>query len=299
MNAPRIHRATPAAGLALALVAASASLTGCGMRLGAHRSDPVARPEEPRLSEPERKIQDAREQSGLDPTGPYWPYRLGQIYLEADSAARAEAALKSSLRRDPTYAPALSLLAKLYYGAGRHHDGVELLEAARARAASSPGGVPPGVIGGLALHYEAMGRHDLASALAGTTARGEAGGSRSALVYVTLRGEQPGAAAEQARAALDDDPRSAVNQNNYGITRLRAGDPRGARNAFLKAIEIDPKLPGPYYNLSILERFYLFDDEAAGRWLKAYRERASEDPDGLFGLAEKGEAKPLAGKESR
>ena len=111
---------------------------------------------------------------------------------------------------------------------------------------------------------------------------------------MTLRGEKPEAATEMARAALDDDPRSAVNQNNYGITQLRAGDPKAARSAFLRAIEIDPKLPGPYYNLAILERFYMFDEEAATRWLKEYRERASEDPDGLF----KSDAKPVAGKEN-
>jgi len=282
--------------MALALLLGCSAVSGCGMHLVGHRSDAVTRPEEPKLSDLQRKILEAGQQSALAPQEPYWPYRLGQIYLEADSAARGEAALRTALSRDPSYAPALALLSKRYYDTGRHQQAVEMLESARTKAAASPDGVPPGLIGGLALHYEAMGRHDLATGLVGAAPRSDAGSSRSALVYVTLRGDQPGAASDLARAALDDDPHSAVNQNNYGITRLRAGDPKAARTAFLKAIEIDPKLPGPYYNLAILERFYVFDEEAAGRWLEAYRQRASDDPDNLFATPKKGEPKPVAEK---
>ena len=61
----------------------------------------------------------------------------------------------------------------------------------------------------------------------------------------------------------------------------------------MRAIDIDPKLPGPYYNLSIVARFFFFDEEAATRWLKAYRERSSEDPDNLFGPVAKGEPRSM------
>jgi tetratricopeptide (TPR) repeat protein len=290
-------RWTPGRGLALALALfASTSLAGCGARGVKLRNEPVARKETPKLSETQEKIFEARDQSSVDVTEPYWPYRLGQVYAETDSIARAESALKSSLRRDPSYPPALALLSKLYYDAGRHADGVELLEGARTRTGAFPEGPPPALLAGLALHYEALGRHDLAAALVAGAKGADPGKAGSALAYVTLRGENPAAADDLARTALDADSKSAANQNNFGLTKLHAGDPQAARKAFQRAIEIDPKLPGPYYNLAIVERFYFLDDEAAARWLKAYRERATADPDGLFKLPEKAEGKPVAEK---
>ncbi len=284
-------------GFALALVLLCATTTGCGMRVLAHRSEPVERRSQPQLTRHETRVLEAREQMALDAKEPYWPYRLGQIHVEADSLAQAEAALKASLRRDPSYAPALSLLAKLYYDAGRHAEAVELLESARTRPGAFAGGVPQEITSGLALHYEALGRHDLAAALVGNASRSATGPARSAAVYVTLRGESARGATDLASAAVEEDAKSAANHNNYGITKLKAGDPKSARKAFLRAIELDPELPGPYYNLAILERYYRFDDVAAARWLRAYREHASQDPDGLFGAVEKGAPKPIAKEE--
>lgn len=296
-------RAWGRVGLAAGWLAVSVALSGCGLGLHAHRGEPTApgatarQVEAPRLTAVQQQLADAREQTALDPGEPYWPYRTGQIYLESDSLARAEAALKSCLARDPLYVPALMLLSKLYYDAQRHDEGVALLEAARARAGAFPNGVPPALLAGLALHYQALGRHEQAALVVEGAARSGHGEGGTALVYVMLRGDHPEAAAELARAALDNDPHSAANQNNYGITRLRAGDPKAARDAFLRAIDIDPKLPGPYYNLAIVERFFFFDEEASNRWLKAYRDRSSDDPDNLFGSVARGEAKPSPEKE--
>jgi tetratricopeptide (TPR) repeat protein len=286
--------------LALAtLLVAAATLPGCAFGLLGRRNEPVTRAQDPQREEPQRskldrQLDDVREQATLDPKQPYWSYRIAQIYLDTDSLASAEASLKASLARDPDYGPALSLLSKLYYEAGRHEEAVTLLEAARVHAGGS---LPPDLLAGLALHYDALGRLDLAAGTATAAARGEDADARSALVYVTLRGNHPETAAAPATAAVDDDPRSAANQNNYGITRLRAGDPAAARIAFLKAIELDPKLPGPYYNLAILEKFYLFDDEHAARWFKAYRDRDQSDPDSLAQAFAKSDAHATAGKE--
>ena len=287
---------TDRARAALALVLVVASLTGCAGRGAKLRTDPTRGKNAPKLTETQQKVFEARDQSSVDVTEPYWPYRLGEVYAEADSNARAESALKSALRRDPTYAPALALLSKLYYDTKRHQEGVELLESAGNRKGAFPDGLPASLLGGLALHYEALGRHDLAAAVVAGARPSDAGKAGSALVYITLRGDNPDAAADMARAALDHDSRSAANHNNFGITRLRAGDPKAARDAFLRAVEIDPRLAGPYYNLAIVERFYFLDDESAARWLKEYRERATEDPDGLFKQFEKAEPKPVAEK---
>lgn len=115
----------------------------------------------------------------------------------------------------------------------------------------------------------------------------------SAGAYLALRGPTPGDARPLAEAALRDDAKSAANQNNYGVTRLHAGDPARAREAFMKAIEIDPKLPGPYYNLAILEKYFVLDDDAAATWFGRYWSRSHADPDRLaeaFGLAKSGPA---------
>ena len=309
--------------IALPLLIAPLVASGCGMRVLGHRGEPVERKdsrepaerktdgrktderrkdERSRMSAAEKQILDAREQMGLDPREPYWPYRLGQILAEKDSVVPAEAALRSSLERDPGYAPALSLLSKLHYDGGRHAEAIALLEAARSRPGAFPQGVPPELLAGLALHYEATGRHDLAAALVADANRAGPGRARSAVTYVTLRGGDA-AARELASAALDENSRSAANQNNAGIAKLKAGDPKSARALFMRAIELDPTLPGPYYNLAILERHYRFDEAAAARWLEAYRKRAGrdpgQDPDGLFVEAERAAPRPVAKEERR
>lgn len=269
-------------------------LSGCSMKTLAH---PLGLPER---REPAREggvagaFREAREQSAAAPTQPYWPFHLGELYLAADSLAQAEAALKTAVARDPGYAPALALLSKIYYQSGRHEQGAHLLEAARSEPARFPEGFPPELSAGLALHYEALGRRDLATQAMAAVPRARAG---SAGVYVTMRGESPDSAAGAAAASVRDHPKSAASQNNYGIARLRAGDPEAASKAFLRAIELDAALPGPYYNLAILEKFYRLDDAAAERWYRKYRERATDDPDGLAQTFEKAPPKPVAEKK--
>jgi tetratricopeptide (TPR) repeat protein len=236
-----------------------------------------------------RTLDEVRARAAREPSQPFWSYRLGQMYLAADSAGQAEVALKASLASDPGYAPALALMSKLYFLAGRHEEAVQMLEA--ARSGGFPGGFPPALLAGLALHYDALDRTDLAADLMARAGRAQANGSPS--VYMTLRSASPDSAAEPAEDAVKKAPRSAVNQNNYGITRLRAGDLDGAQRAFATAIEIDPSLPGPYYNLAILEKYYRFDDDAAAKWFRLYGARSQDDPDGLADVFGKGEAKQL------
>jgi tetratricopeptide (TPR) repeat protein len=289
----RTGRRPARAATVAALAAGATLLSGCAMSVLGKRVALFEPGEEPAAARP-GSIAEAREQMALAPSEPYWPYRMGQLYLTADSAARAESALETALARDPSYAPALSLLSKMYYDTGRHEDAVRMIEAARSRAAASgvAGGVPRTLLVGLALHYDALGRPDLADPVMAEAAQPSRAGSAD--VYMTLRGATPEAATEMATEAVQRDPRNAVHQNNYGIVRLRAGDAKAARRAFEAALELDPKLPGPYYNLAILEKYYLLDDEAAARWFKQYWQRSTADPDGLAAVFGKS-AEPLAG----
>jgi tetratricopeptide (TPR) repeat protein len=240
------------------------------------------------------KIAEAREQMALQPNEPYWPYSIAKLEVEADSLAAAERDLEAALERNPDYVPALALQTSLDYRSGRHTEAIRRLEAARARSSSFPNGLPPVLAAGLALHYDALDRVDLArEAIAAAPAGArEAEGAR---VYLTLRGEHPDSAVAIAKDVLDDDPRSAVNQNNWGITRLRAGDPVAAEKAFRRAIELDPALAGPYYNLAILEKYYRFDDDSAAKWFGLYWDRSHADPDGLASIFGKTAPAPLAG----
>jgi len=280
-----------------ALLAIVPAISGCGLKifgwqpLTSHSTAALPKVEGTSL---DRELADARAQSALAPGEPYWPFRIAQLYAGADSTARAEAELKVSLAHDANYAPALSLLSRLYYQSRRHQEAIQLLEAARQRPKAFPNGVPQTLLAGLALHYDAIDRHDLAQQVMSEVTRPDPREGGPAFVYLTLRGDQPEGAGDLAARVVAENAKSAASQNNYGITRLRAGDPESARRAFEKAIDLDPSLPGPYYNLAILEKFYLLDNEAATRWFARYWEHSHDDPDGLAGAI--GGVKDLAGK---
>lgn len=261
-------------------------------RRGESSDAPRAGAEPPRRDR--SKLGDAREQAALSPAQPYWPYREATLLFEADSTEAAERALRESLRRDPDYAPSLARWSKLMWDEKRHVEAIERLEAARARR----GTLAPELAAGLALHYDAVDRPDRARDVLATLAGDDARGTASARTYVTLRGEHPEAATDLAVTALGDDPKSAAAQNNYGIARLRAGDPVSAKKAFQKALDLDPRLPGPHYNLAILEKFYLLDDEAAEKWIASYWKRATDDPDSLRHVFEAPARRAIAREEN-
>ena len=258
----------------LALVlAASCALAGCSaMRPLGVGSGKGAPPKPDALAE-------ARAQAALTPNEPYWHYHIAELYVAADSIVRAESALHAALARDPNYVPALALLSKLQYDAGRHVEAIGLLEGARARKDAFPDGFPQALMAGLALHYDALGRSAEADALAAELSHPDVERVGPALVYLKLRAA--GDASDLAGATVWNDSKSAANQNNFGITRLKAGDPKGARKAFLRAIELEPAMAGPYYNLALLEKYWMLDDEAAAKWFAQYQKRSSDDPDGL------------------
>jgi Tfp pilus assembly protein PilF len=231
-------------------------------------------------------LAEARSRATLEPAEPYWPYREAELVLAARGAGAAEAAarsLEASLARDPGYTPALALRSRLDFAAGRHLEAIARLEPYRVSLPGVSEDERRTLLEGLALHYDAIGRVDLAAETLRQLGPGSGDSPASLRVYLDLRGETPDRADEAAARALKQGPETAVNRNNFGITRLRAGDVEGARASFERAIELDPALPGPYYNLALLEKHYRFDERAAAKWLALYRERSNDDPDGLFG----------------
>jgi len=272
--------------LVVAVMGASLPLAGCAHLPLLHRaaSPPPkveAKKVEANVDATRDEMTDARDEMAANPADPRAAFRLARLYLERDSLASAESALREALRRDGTYSPALSTLSKLYFDQGRHAEAVQMLAPVLSSPESFASADREALLAGLALHQDALGHADLAhDAIAAAPNAGDAQAG-SAKVFVALRGDQPDSAQTLAKAALDDDGKSAVNLNNYGITCLRAGDPVAARKAFDSAIKRDPNLPGPYYNLAILEKYYLLDDQAAARWFKEYTRRSKADPDSL------------------
>lgn len=208
-------------------------------------------------------------------------YRRAQRQFDADSAEAAEHSILVALERDRGYSPALALASKLDYEAGRHAESIERLAIVRTESTRFHDGERALLMAGLALHLDAVGQSAEAKEALASAPAAEERETGSARIYVLLRSDAPDEATELARRAVDRDGKSAVNLNNRGITQLRGGDIEAARKTFLQSIERDAKLPGPYYNLAILEKFYLLDDAAAATWYAAYRERSQADPDGL------------------
>ena len=281
---------------ALVLLVAAA-VPGCATLHGGHAAAPAQPVAETKSAHGGDRPPALREQLALEPAQPYWPYRLAQIQCAADSLPEAEAMLHEALHRDPNYAPALSMLAKLYFDHGRYEEGVQLLEPVRQHPDAFAADDRAALLAGLALHEESLGRSESARGILTGIGQRDLGHTGSAMVYVLLHGDKPDSAGDLAAKTLNDGPSSAINLNNYGIARLRAGDVEAARRAFMSAIERDPTLPGPYYNLAILGKFYRFDDAGAADAFRRYWSRSHADPDSLaagFGAL----TKNVSGKEN-
>jgi tetratricopeptide (TPR) repeat protein len=288
-----MHRSSvPAARTATAvclLLMLALAVAGCGSSM------PLLSSKAPAASGSKDDLREAEERTVTEPAEAYWPFRAGEILATRDSLREAESMLKIALDRNPNHAATLSLLSRIWFDQGRHQEAVTLLEAARTRF---PDGLPQELRVGLALHYDALDRPDLSrAALDGAGKPDDA--SRSGVVYLALRGAVSDSVAGVTKDGIGGGARTAADHNNLGILKLRGGDPNGARKEFQAAIEKDPKLPGPYYNLAILEKFWLLDDDAADRWFRAYRQRSNEDPDSLFAVFGKSPSRKLAQEEER
>ena len=221
-------------------------------------------------------LDDARAMMAAEPSEPYWPYRVAEIYTDMDSTAQAVAHLESALAIDGRYAPAAALLSKHHYNAGRYESGIQLLTAVLENNPEAPDALRAA----LALHLEAVGDLDGAHAALEQCA-GNSAEVRAARTFVTLRDDDPGAAMELAKQALEDNPGSAAAHNNLGIALLWSGRPSEARDQFSRALELNDKLPGALYNMAIVEAFYFLNEDAGRKWFSRYKQLATDDPDDL------------------
>lgn len=214
--------------------------------------------------------------SSAEASEPYWPQRLAEIHLAEGNVDSARYYCDLALARSRGYAPAVALRSELHYRRGEYAEAVSLLESAR----DADGTLRPALGVSLALHLEALGEFDRADQVFRSLPQDDPD-VRALHGYRILRGNDFKNAVEPERQLVKSQPDVAAHRNNLGIALLYAGKPAEAKAEFERAHEMDPHLPGPLYNLAIVERFYFFDEESANAYLQSYLRMASDDPDGL------------------
>lgn len=272
--------------VSIALACAGSSLIGCSSMKSGGRHDLVVTPvEELDEAELRRALAEAERFGTENPGDAYWPFRRAELCAALDSTC-AESALAQALGVDPGHAPSLTLLSKLFFEQARHEEAIERLEVALESAPNMDPADRHLVEAGLALHYDALGDVGSAEIIVDELLEADVDWAifGPVLTFLRLRGEDVSTATEPAARSLLADKDSAINLNNFGISELQAGRPESAKKAFLEASKRDPDLPGPYYNLAILEKFYLFDDEAAEHAFVRYWALSQHDPDALAEL---------------
>ena len=237
---------------------------------------------------------EARAHAEQSASEPYWPYRVAQLESAAGHVAEAERALRTALARDSSYAPALTQLSRLLYAQRRHDDALRLLAPVRERRVPLGASDRSALLAGLALHEAALGHNEEARAVLGMAASGDREDAAGVAAYLAVRGGTADSAARLTEDALRAAPESAANHNNRGIALLRSADPDAAAFEFERAIALDPALPGPWYNLAILERWYRLDPVAAAQRFQQYWTRSHADPDSLYAELGHGPSVPVA-----
>lgn len=286
---------------ALALTAFATPLTGCAHLPLFSRS--ARAPRTPRaavVTAPANAV-NAPSAASLSPAAP----SAADAQVSAARAAlasapeQAEQSLLAALSTDPHHAAAIGLLARLYYGQGRYAEGVEALRVAQEQPDAFESADRAKLLAALALMQDALGEAVAAREAVARAHRASARDAGSAALYLELRRPTAAGPEELSRTVERSAGGDAAALNNVGIAKLRRGDVDGARRAFESAITRDSALPGPYYNLAILEQWWRHDRDAASRRFAQYWRLSHDDPDGLiavFGDVVAAAAKPEAGR---
>lgn len=265
------HIADPRA--ILWIVALALLIAGCGGGSGS-----MAPSDDPAIDHA-ALLTEARAQRIASPTEAYWPWRIAELELALGNREAADLELGQALELDPNHSPSLLLRSKLLYESQRNEEAIALLEGAINRGAPEADALRVA----LALNLEAIGAAEAAQSVLAQCA-GAPDTQPTAETFISLRGDDYLQSRPIAEAALEADPASAANHNNYGIALLYDGEPEQARASFLKALELDPELAGALYNLAIVEAYYFYDLDQGREWFRRYAALDDDDPDDLGAL---------------
>lgn len=205
-------------------------------------------------------LETLRAEAAASPSAAEPVYQMALLHYGERRPEAALVALRQALDRDADYVPALCLLAKLLHDTGRSAEGLRYFRRREAAAWPEP------VRLNLALLYADAGNTVQArKLLQGLTAGAWADAAHVNLAYLDLVDVEHLAARQRLeadRAAYRDAPEVL---NNLALARLQAGDVPGAAKLLHDAAVHHPDFAPAQFNLALLLRHYLFDDEGAAR----------------------------------
>ena len=275
MRELRSHNAALPASWLLGSLLLGSLLLGCGGSRPALEQDPLALADSTSAEIEQRGV--AERDSTRVLLRAHWERAHALALHDSLDAARTE--VDRALALDSLDAPSLVLFSDLEYRRGRHAEAIPRLERACKEIASCP----LELTASLALHLAANGETARADSLLAPRYEDADSWKRigSVLAFAALRSEHPERLGPRAAELALEADESPINLNNQGIALLIKGEAREARQIFERAHELAPKLPGPLYNLAIVERFYFRNDVKAREWFERYLALSDSDPDGL------------------
>lgn len=213
------------------------------------------------LPEPRLRDENAlRSEAQAAPQAAEPLYQMSLLRYGEGNAEGALQALEAALGRDPGYAPALALFAKLMHDAGRSADALQLF------ADRKPETLPEAVRVNVALLYADTGNTLKArKLLQGAAAGPYAEAANANLAYLDLLDDRNDVAARQLETALGAYAQSPEVLNNVALARLRAGDVDGGARLLQEVAGKYPDFAPAQLNLALVLRNYLFDTDGAAR----------------------------------
>lgn len=205
---------------------------------------------------------------------------LAQIYLQDKDAERAASVLESYLRAQPQDSAAMTLLASALMVQGRSARAITLMqESLRVRDLPQHQTM-------LGLGLLSSGQADDAVAALESAWRKDPGQPQAgvALAGLYLRRAQPQRAVAVAEVLAARAPQHAGFQDLLGMALAQSGKPGAARDAFERAIALDPAWPAPQLHLARVE-IAQRDYDAADARLNALLKKDDKSVDVLMELS--------------
>lgn len=219
---------------------------------------------------------------------------LAQIYLDEGLADRAIETLEVLVRAKPGDMQTVRLLAMAHVSKGRHARAVQLLQQT-LRTNDSPALRTTLGMAQLGAGRTADATATLEAAFRKDPAQVEAG---AALVGLYLSAGQVAKAKAVAEALVARQPDTAGFHNLLGLTRTRSQDKAGARKAFERSTQLDPRFAPAQINLARLD-IVAGDLAAAGARLNKLAESAPNNIELLTELGQLANRQGQGGQATR
>jgi tetratricopeptide (TPR) repeat protein len=187
-------------------------------------------------------------------------YQLSLLYLEQNRIDDAVLVLQECLQRDADYTPALTLLARTLYQAGRVFEALDWFSRRPVEAWPEPVQINIALLQAEAGNtIEA--RHILESRLQGAWSRQ----ARSNLAYLDLLDEETMTARKNLETLIRQNIDSPEVLNNLAVARLRDGDVEGSVEILQRLTSTHRDFAVAHMNLALLLQHWLFDEKGAAR----------------------------------